>query len=153
MNGKTSVGRKNPSAEVKLKIPFHDVDPANIVWHGRYLKYFEQVRYELLERINFGYTEMAKSGFAWPVVELKIRYAKPILFDQTISVYAELVEWDYRLRINYEIKDDQRQVLTRATTEHVPMDMKTHEMQLGTPQIFLDRIEAILKKTNTDYQS
>ena len=39
---------KRPSYEVTLKVPFYDLDPMQIVWHGHYLKYFDIARSELL---------------------------------------------------------------------------------------------------------
>ncbi len=32
------------SAEHALRVPFYDVDPMHIVWHGNYVKYFEDGR-------------------------------------------------------------------------------------------------------------
>ena len=29
------------SSEIEIKIPFYDLDPMNIVWHGNYIKYLE----------------------------------------------------------------------------------------------------------------
>ena len=29
------------SCEVTLTIPFHDLDPLHVVWHGNYYKYFD----------------------------------------------------------------------------------------------------------------
>ena len=35
------------SSEIEIKIPFYDLDPMNIVWHGNYIKYLEQARCKL----------------------------------------------------------------------------------------------------------
>ncbi|MES2605832.1 MAG: acyl-CoA thioesterase, partial [Pseudomonadota bacterium] len=54
------------SAETTLVIPFHDVDPAQIVWHGHYAKYLEIARGKLLDKIDYNYLQMAESGYFWP---------------------------------------------------------------------------------------
>ena len=48
----------------------------NIVWHGNYVRYLEQARAALLGGIGFGYREMKEFGFAWPIVDLSIRYVR-----------------------------------------------------------------------------
>ena len=35
----------------RFDVPFHHCDPLNVVWHGRYLEYFEVARQKLLEQL------------------------------------------------------------------------------------------------------
>ena len=71
---------------VAIDIPFHDVDMMNVAWHGHYVKYFEVARCALLNRIQYNYSEMKTSGYAWPVVDLKIKYVRPAQFGQAVHV-------------------------------------------------------------------
>ena len=88
---------------VDLEIPFHDVDMMEVVWHGHYAKYFEIARCALLESIDYNYPQMHDSGYAWSVIDLIMRYIKPSVFGQVITVQATIVEWESRLKINYLI--------------------------------------------------
>src|SRR5882757_2253486 len=88
-------------AEVTLSVPFYDLDPVGIVWHGNYAKYFELARCALLDQFNYGYDAMRASGFMWPLIDLQVRYIKPLTFRQQIKVIATLREWEYRLLIRY----------------------------------------------------
>ena len=121
-------------AEVEIRVPFFDVDSINVVWHGHYVKYLEQARCELLDALGYNYEAMRASGYAWPVVDLHLRYAQPAQFGQRLRVRAELVEWEHRLKINYLILDAASgRRLTRATSEQVAVCMQTREMQLTSP--------------------
>ena len=42
-------------AETETHIEFFDLDPMEIVWHGRYVKYLEMVRGVLLDTIDYNY--------------------------------------------------------------------------------------------------
>ena len=42
-------------AETETHIEFFDLDPMEIVWHGRYVKYLEMVRGVLLDSIDYNY--------------------------------------------------------------------------------------------------
>ena len=129
------------SAETLIKIPFHDVDMMRIAWHGHYVKYFEVARCELFDDVGYGYMDMVNSGYAWPVIDLNVRYAKPATFEQNVIVTSAVVEYENRLKIRYEIHDEKSgERLTKGHTVQVAVDMKTNEMCFASPQILLDKL-------------
>jgi len=128
-------------AEVKVRVPFHDLDPAGIVWHGHYAKYFELARCELLRSFAYNYDDMVASGYSWPVIDLRARYVKSALFEQELSVRASLREWEYRLRIDYLISDAATGVrLCKGRSDQVAVDLKTGEMCLRSPDVLFARL-------------
>ncbi|TLX54127.1 acyl-CoA thioesterase [Stutzerimonas nosocomialis] len=132
-------------AELELLVPFFDVDSMDVVWHGHYVKYLEQARCALLERIGHGYVQMRESGYAWPIVDLQLRYLRPALFNQRIVVRADLVEWEHRLKINYLIVDaGNGERLTRGTSVQVAVEIATREMQMASPRVLVDAVERAL---------
>jgi len=134
-------GKEMVEAEVVLEIPFHDVDVMRVAWHGHYAKYLEIARCALLDKIDYNCPQMEESGYVWPVIDLRIRYAKPLRFQQKIKVKATLVEWENRLKIDYVIRDaDSGSRLTKAYTVQVAVDMKTEEMLYASPSILLERL-------------
>src|SRR3982751_3432976 len=90
---------------IELTPAFHDLDPMVVVWHGHYVKYLEVARCALLARFDYDYPRMRESGFAWPVVDLRLKYGRPATFNRALRVRAEIVEWENRLKINYLIRD------------------------------------------------
>ena len=92
-------------ASIKIKVPFYDLDPMNVVWHGNYVKYFEQARCALLNELQFNYPEMAKMGYAFPVVKMDVKYIRPSEFEQEILVTAKLVDNENYLHVKYLITD------------------------------------------------
>ncbi|KTT28201.1 acyl-CoA thioesterase [Pseudomonas rhizoryzae] len=131
--------------EVEIQIPFFDVDMMEIAWHGHYVKYLEVARCALLDRLQHNYLQMRESGYGWPVIDLQIRYIRPLLFQQRVRVRADLVEWENRLKLNYLITDAATgERLTRASTVQVAVDMASREMQLASPKVFIDAVERAL---------
>ncbi len=128
------------SASVIVDIPFHDVDMMGIVWHGRYAKYLELAREEMLGTIDYGIAQMKASGYAWPVIEMNIRYAQALRFEQRIRVQADLVEIEHRMKIAYRIFDvESGRRLTRAYTTQVALDVASGEMLFASPAVLLDK--------------
>lgn len=130
-------------ASVELRIPFHDLDPLNVVWHGNYYKYFEAARQKLLESIAYDVPEMKASGYAWPVIESLCRYMQPLHYHQNIRVTARLLEFERRLKILYEIHDvETGKRLSRGHTTQVAVAMETGEMCVESPPVLRQKIEA-----------
>ncbi len=128
-------------AEVVIEIPFHDVDIGGVAWHGHYVKYLEIARCALLEKFDYNYPQMKASGYAWPVIDLRIRYPQPLYFQQKVRVKARLDEWENRLKISYLIEDlGTGQRLTKAYTVQVAIDIKTTEMQYVSPDILYQKL-------------
>ncbi|MGG5241389.1 acyl-CoA thioesterase [Pseudomonas lurida] len=133
-------------SDIEILVPFFDVDTMNVVWHGHYVKYLEVARCALLDKIGHNYTAMLESGYAWPVIDMQLRYVRGAVFGQTINVRASLVEWENRLKVNYLITDlISGERLTRATTVQVAVEIATRDMQLASPKIFTDAVERALK--------
>lgn len=129
------------SAETILSIPFHDVDPAQIVWHGHYAKYLEIARGKLLDKIDYNYPQMSESGYFWPVIDMSLRYVAPIRFQQKIRVTATLKEWEIRLRVAYVITDAETgKRLTTASTTQAAVRISSGEMLLAAPEVLVAKL-------------
>jgi acyl-CoA thioester hydrolase len=127
--------------EIEITPAFHDLDPMEIVWHGNYVRYLEVVRCALLDQIGYNYQEMKESGYAWPIIDLQLRYAGPASFGQKLKVRASIVEWENRLKIDYLITDAASgRRLTRASTTQVAVDIATREMCFVSPPVLLRKL-------------
>ena len=133
------------SAEVLIKAQFYDLDPMQIVWHGNYVRFLEQARCALLDKIEYNYSEMLRSGYAWPVVDLRIKYVRPVRFGQEVRVTATMVEYESRIKIDYRIADlATGDVLTKAQTIQVAVDVASNEMCFESPAALIDRVRRLL---------
>ncbi|NKQ13111.1 acyl-CoA thioesterase [Pseudomonas sp. SST3] len=132
-------------AEVEVLVPFFDVDSMDVVWHGHYIKYFEVARCALLERIGHNYIQMRDAGYAWPIIDVQLRYIRGACFNQRILVRADLVEWENRLKINYLISDAETGGrMTRGSTVQVAVEIASREMLLASPKVFVEAVERAL---------
>lgn len=130
-----------PTAAVEIEVPFHDIDIMEVVWHGHYSKYFEIARCRLLDQVDYNYPQMRESGFAWPVIDLQVRYIQSATFGQRLTVTASLVEWEHRLKINYAITDTLTgKRIAKGHTCQVAVNMENKEMCFVSPPILLDKL-------------
>lgn len=133
------------SAEVTLRTQFCEIDPMNIVWHGNYARYLEEARAALLSGIGYGYAEMQASGFAWPIVEMSIKYVRPLKLGQKFIVSATLKEYENRICIEYRGLDaETRTVLTKARTVQLAVSIATGELSFVSPRQLIECVRSHL---------
>jgi len=131
------------SVDTVIKAQFYDLDPMDIVWHGNYARFLEQARCDLLDLIDYNYTAMKQSGYAFPIVAMQLKYVAPMVFRQVCVVTATLVDYENRLRIDYLIRDSAtKAVLTRARTTQVAVRIDTGELCLESPAILIEKVRA-----------
>jgi acyl-CoA thioester hydrolase len=128
-------------AEVETQVQFYDLDPMEIVWHGHYAKFLEIARCALLDKIDYNYAQMKASGYAWPVIDMHIRYLQPAAFGERIKVRAELVEWENRLKLRYLITNGTTGLrLTKASTVQVAVEISARQMCLTSPPVLFEKL-------------
>lgn len=138
------------ATEIEVIVPFFDVDSMEVVWHGHYVKYLEVARCALLDDVGHNYVRMKETGFAWPIIDLQLRYAQAARFGQKLTVRADLIEWQNRLKIHYTLSDAITGArLTRASTIQVAVSVPDGEMQLVSPRVFTDDVERRLARTSS----
>jgi acyl-CoA thioester hydrolase len=131
------------SAEVVIDVPFFDIDPMQVVWHGHYVKYVEQARCALLRRLDYDYPAMQASGYLWPVVELYLKYVNAARYGERLRAVAKLLEYENRLKIGYLLTDAASgQRLTKGHSVQVAVHAATHELQFVSPAVLLDKVKA-----------
>ena len=131
--------------DTEVLVPFFDIDTMHVVWHGHYVKYLEVARCALLDHIGHNYTQMLDACYAWPVIDMQLRYVRGATFGQRINVRASMVEWENRLKVNYLITDlATGERLTRAVTVQVAVEIASKEMQLVSPRCFSEAVARVL---------
>ena len=129
------------SHTIELEPAFHDLDPMDIVWHGNYVKYLELARCALLSRFGYDYPQMRDSGYAWPIVDMRLKYVGMVSYGQRIRIRAEITEWENRLRIDYLISDAvSGRRLNKAYTIQVAVSIETRQMEYVCPPVLWQRL-------------
>lgn len=129
------------TARTTAKPQFYDIDSMNIVWHGYYPRFMELGRVAILDRIDYGYDAMVASGYGWPIIDMRFRYARPMRLHQEIEIVAGIVEWENRLKIDYEFKDLKTgQRLNRCSSVQVAVEIETETMLWETPPILREKL-------------
>ncbi|HEX7444526.1 MAG TPA: thioesterase family protein, partial [Acidimicrobiales bacterium] len=77
----------------RIRTRFAETDAMGVIHHGAYAPYLEEARVELLRAAGFPYDTVRSGGIDIVVLELYVRYRKPLHFsdDVDISVLVDKV--------------------------------------------------------------
>lgn len=128
---------------IQFKVRYGETDQMSFVYHGNYAQYFEMGRIEWLRKLGFSYKEMEKSGIILPVINLSINYLKPAKYDDLLTLKTTLVKSPTaQIEFNYELFNEDDELLTTATTRLVFVNTKT-EKPTRAPKYLLEKIDEI----------
>ena len=88
---------------VELEVPFHDVDPLGVVWHGNYYKYFELARTRLLRERGLDSGELIGKRYRFYVIESRCRHSFPLRYGERARVSAWVRDVRHRVMIQFEV--------------------------------------------------
>jgi acyl-CoA thioester hydrolase len=126
---------------ISRSVLFCDVDFTGVMWHGNYTKYFEDARCRLFEKLGFSYETILSKGYGVPVISMKIKYIRPCVYNQKISVEAGLEESEHFLVVKHKIRDFcTNEKISQAETRHVAFCLETQKSLLRLPDFILAKV-------------
>ncbi|MBP3924045.1 acyl-CoA thioesterase [bacterium] len=126
---------KKFESETIIEIPFYDVDPMNVVWHGNYIKYLENARCDLFKLIDYTYYDMDYDGVFYPIAKMDLKFIKSCSFGQKIKVKAVLEEIEPCIIIKYTISDyESGELLFKAKSMQICVDKTTRKSIYSCPE-------------------
>lgn len=130
-----------------VRIRFSECDPLNIVWHGNYVKYFEDGREAFGKAYNLSYAEIySKNGLSVPLVHLEMDYKRPVSFGETIRIDTRLVDNPAaKIVFDYKIFNSQNELVCSGKTIQAFVLMEKKELQITMPPFFEDWKNEYLK--------
>ena len=127
---------------VQRQVRFEEVDPLNIVWHGRYPSFFEDARVAFGEKYQFGYLDCFHRGFVTPIKKMHLDYQRPLRFLEQFSIEG-ILHWSAAARLNFEfiIRNGAGEVTTTGYTVQMMLDLEQNILLIPPPFVrdFLER--------------
>ncbi len=129
--------QKNIVNTIEQNIKFSEVDMLGIVWHGHYVRYFEDGREAFGNQYNLGYLDFYNNGYVVPIVNIQCDYKRFLRYGDRI-----IIETTYTPNLSAKINFQYR-ILNAATEEVIVTG--------STIQVFLSSDTLTLQLTNPDF--
>lgn len=126
--------------KTKIKVPFYDLDPMNIVWHGNYIKYLEEARCDFFSKLKYTYDDMYNDGVMYPIAKMDLKYIKSAKFGEELTVECILKELEPAIIIKYNIYSKDEKILTAGTMQ-MAVSVKNGSTLYNAPEKLIKAIE------------
>jgi acyl-CoA thioester hydrolase len=124
--------------DAEVAVRFNEADPLGIVWHGHYIRYFEDGREAFGKKYGVSYLDFYREGIAVPVVSVQCDYKKPVRYGERVIVRCTYETTPAaKLRFNYKVYEaDTQELVATGSSVQVFVDGKTFQLQLTVPEFF-----------------
>ena len=121
---------KHKSVEIQHKVPFYDLDPMQMVWHGNYLKYFDIARFELFDTLGIDLLSyFKKTNYLFPITKTSTKHIVSLRYKDEFKCKATVVEAQYKIVVDFEIRlVKNNQICAKGRSEQVAV--KYPEMEI-----------------------
>jgi acyl-CoA thioester hydrolase len=128
------------SDKIQFRVRYGETDQMSYAYHGNYAAYFEMGRTEWLRKLGVSYKSMEENGIMLPVINLNTNYLKPAKYDDILTLKTTLAKKPTaRIEFEFEIHNENNELLTTATATLVFVNMKTNR-PTRIPEYLLNKI-------------
>ncbi|WPR75896.1 thioesterase family protein [Algoriphagus sp. NG3] len=123
--------------EILVNIRFSEVDSLGIVWHGNYLKFFEDGRENLGLKYGMSYQDLYENRLILPIVDTQMKFKSVLKFGHVARLvtrlqYTQAAKVIYHYTV-YNETTCKLAAIGETTQVFVNEEM---ELQLNTPPVF-----------------
>lgn len=112
----------------EIKIRYDEVDKMGYVYHGNYAKYFHLSRTELLRTVGLCDKTLEEHNILMPVIEMNIRYLKPIFYDDIIKITTRLIETSYiKMFFEHMVYNANNELINKGTSTLALVDLDSRK--------------------------
>ena len=128
---------KKLSSRTEVLVRFNEADPLGIVWHGHYIRYFEDGREAFGNMHGLGYLDVYKQGFVIPIVSVHCEFKRSLRYGDRVIVETKYIPCEAaKMKFNYRL-------FNAVTGELVATG--------SSVQVFLDKEESLLQLSNPPF--
>ena len=133
------IGNAALTDKTTLQVRFSEVDSMQIVWHGEYIRYFEDGRESFGRTFGISYMDVYGNGYTIPVVEIGCEYKAPLKVGDRAIVETRFINNDSaKIVFEYAVYRESDNALA-ATGHSVQVFLnKNFELELSNPDFFIE---------------
>jgi acyl-CoA thioester hydrolase len=123
----------------EIFVRFGEVDSMRIVWHGNYMKYFEDGRESFGAKYNLGYMDVYKHNVMIPIVKVNCEYLRPLEYGDTAIVETRFINSEAaKIMFGYRIfRKSDNELMATGSSMQVFLTPE-RELLLTAPRFFTE---------------
>ena len=132
--------KKELTSRTEIQVRFNEADPLGIVWHGHYIRYFEDGREAFGNLHDLGYLEVYKLGFVIPVISVQCDFKRSLRYGNKVIVETRFIPTDAaKLKFTYRLFNAASgELVATGSSVQVFLSKEDSVLQLSNPPFFED---------------
>lgn len=121
-----------------VRVRFDECDPLGIVWHGNYIRYFEDGREAFGREHGISYLSQQEQGYASPIVSMLCEHQRSLKYGDVATIQVWFCDSPAaKMIFEYEIRDPQGRVACTGRSVQVFVFLGG-ELALTAPDKFME---------------
>ncbi len=122
----------------EIHVRFNEADPLGIVWHGHYIRYFEDGREAFGQVHGLSYLDVYKHGFVIPIVSVHCNFKRSLKYGDKVIIETKFIPSEAaKMKFNYRLLNAATgEVVATGSSVQVFLDKETSTLQLANPPFF-----------------
>lgn len=102
------------------KINYYETDKMGVVHHSNYIRFLEEARCNLLDKIDMSFDLLEEKGITIPVLGVNVDYKYHVTYGDTILIKLSIKEYNgVRMTVGYEVTNKENgNILLTGETKH-----------------------------------
>lgn len=135
----------------RRKAYYYETDRMDIVHHSNYVRWLEEARVDLLNKIGCPFNEIEKLGLMCPVLSVETEYKFPVRFSDEFEIKCEMTEFNgCKYTLEYVVKNvTTGKIACVGKTSHcfTDTDLKPVRIKNKFPEIYKKFSSIVKDKT------
>ncbi len=121
----------------KIRVRFNEADPLGVVWHGHYVRYFEDGRESFGQKYGLSYLDFFNHGVVVPVVHIDCDYKRPLRYGESVYIETEYMPCiAAKLQFRYKLTTMEGELVATGNSTQVFLGKEDFVLQLVNPAFF-----------------
>ena len=130
------------SYDTQVRVRYGETDQMGYLYYGNYAQYYEVGRAEAIRALGISYKMLEEThGILMPVMSLEMRFVRPALYDELLTVRTILREMPVEnIVFHMEIFNERKKLVNGGRVKLCFVESKTNKTIL-TPPYLSDKLQ------------
>lgn len=130
------------SFDTPVRVRYADTDQMHVVYHAKFIEYFESGRTESIRSLGVTYKEIEEWGLIMPVVRVQCDFLRPGRYDDLLTVRTILREMPegHRIQFEQEVYNESSKLICKGSILLYFLEKETHN-KVDIPQQLIEKLK------------
>lgn len=130
------------SFDTPVRVRYADTDQMHVVYHAKFIEYFESGRTESIRSLGVTYKEIEEWGLIMPVVRVQCDFLRPGRYDDllTVRTILRVMPEGHRIQFEHEVYNESNKLICKGSILLYFLEKETNN-KVDIPQHLIEKLK------------